>query len=102
MSSETRLADHRFLPGLRLACALPVSRYTRPSFVSTAGTTHGEAPPVAASAGFVQVRMNGSAVGSGVVNQRQSSVPSLALYASMWPCRGESPPLTEVRTTPSA
>jgi len=53
--------------------------------VSIAGFTQIAAPPVAASAGFDQLRMNGSDVGSGVLNQRQRKAPVFALYASRWP-----------------
>ena len=36
------------------------------------------------------------------MNQRQMSLPVFALYASMCPRKGESPPLMPVRMTPLA
>src|SRR5579862_2695542 len=103
MSSDINVSDQRSLPAWRpvYGYGLPVPNVTRESCGSTAGSDHTVAPATAASAGFDQVRMNGSWFGSGVVYDRQISLPDLALYASRWPRIGLSPPFGAVNSIPS-
>ena len=78
------LSHQRFLPGCRpvYGYALPVPKYTSPSSRVNRGIDQIERAADDASAGFAHVRMYGSCVGSGVVQNRHTSLPVLALYAS--------------------